>query len=66
MQRVLIGILSLFAILTLATIAIGRPAPEPTLQEKLIGTWRLVSAKYGGQEVKFPEGSTSLALEKAE
>ena len=27
---------------------------------KLIGTWKLVSAKYGGQEFKLPEGATQL------
>jgi hypothetical protein len=27
---------------------------------KLVGTWKLVSAKYGGQEFKFPEGHTML------
>ena len=27
---------------------------------KLVGTWKLVSAKYGGKEVKFPEGSTRI------
>src|SRR4029450_9835124 len=29
-------------------------------QNKLIGTWKQVSAKYGGQEYKFPEGTTTL------
>jgi hypothetical protein len=28
--------------------------------DKLVGTWKLVSAKYGGQERKFPEGSTTI------
>src|SRR5262249_50778379 len=27
---------------------------------KLIGTWKLVSAKYGGREFKFPEGTTMV------
>jgi len=27
---------------------------------KLLGTWKMVSAKYGGQEFKFPEGTTTL------
>jgi hypothetical protein len=27
---------------------------------KLVGTWKLISGKYGGQEVKFPEGSTMV------
>jgi len=27
---------------------------------KLIGTWKLVSAKYGGKEFKFPAGHTMI------
>jgi hypothetical protein len=33
-------------------------ADEP--KHQLIGTWKLVSAKYGGKEYKFPEGSTTI------
>ena len=29
-------------------------------ENKLVGTWKLVSAKYGGQEVQRPEGLTQL------
>jgi hypothetical protein len=29
-------------------------------QLRLVGTWKMVSAKYGGQEVKFPEGMTHM------
>jgi len=29
-------------------------------ENKLIGTWKLVSAKYGGREAKFREGTTTL------
>jgi hypothetical protein len=40
------------------------PAAEPKADaktdNKLVGTWKLVSAKYGGQEFKFPEGSTHI------
>jgi hypothetical protein len=36
------------------------PGPSDKLQYKIIGTWKLVSAKYSGQEVKFPEGNTML------
>ena len=32
---------------------------KPT-ENKLIGTWRTVSAKFGGQEVVRPEGHTTL------
>src|SRR5262245_41350554 len=36
------------------------PKGRTKLQDQLIGTWKLVSAKYGGQEFKFPEGNTTL------
>ena len=29
-------------------------------ENKLVGTWKLVSAKYGGNEFKFPEGQTMV------
>ena len=29
-------------------------------ENKLLGTWKSVSAKFGGQEYKFPEGTTTL------
>lgn len=39
-------------------------ADEPTgaaqNENKLIGTWKMVSGKYGGQEINFPEGTTTL------
>jgi hypothetical protein len=36
-------------------------AEEPKQTEnKLVGTWKLVSAKYSGMEFKFPEGSTMV------
>jgi hypothetical protein len=31
---------------------------EAKTENKLVGTWKLVSAKEGGKEVKLPEGST--------
>ena len=36
------------------------PKPDAKADNKLVGTWTLVSAKYGGQEFKFPEGSTHI------
>ena len=36
-------------------------ADEPKKAEnQLLGTWKLVSAKYGGEDVKFPEGSARI------
>ena len=39
------------------------PAPDPgqdTTAKNLVGTWRLVSAKYGGQESSLTTESTTL------
>src|SRR5262249_45949159 len=62
MNRMTIGLLSLLAGMTLASapLADGQSGHEPTLQEKLVGTWRLVSAKYGGQDATFPAGTVTL------
>jgi hypothetical protein len=35
-------------------------AASPEAGGKLIGTWKFVSGKYGGQEVKFPPGMTMI------
>jgi hypothetical protein len=61
--------LSKFSALCLtATIAIAAttavladdPKAEGKSENKLVGTWKLVSAKYGGMEFKFPEGTTMV------
>jgi hypothetical protein len=54
---------TLIVALVLATAR--TPADEPNKKEakpenKLIGTWKLVSAKYGGKESKLPEEYTML------
>jgi hypothetical protein len=33
---------------------------EAKPENKLVGTWKMVSAKYDGQDVTFPEGTTRL------
>jgi hypothetical protein len=42
----------------------GSAGDEPKVNapqaNKLVGTWKLVSAKYGGEEFKFPEGTTHI------
>jgi hypothetical protein len=35
-------------------------AGQDKSENKLIGTWRLVSARYGGQDFQFPAGTTML------
>ena len=51
-------ILSLGAVVWFAAAA--APADEPKPAHPLVGTWKCVSAKYGGEEVKRPEGYTQL------
>src|SRR5262249_688212 len=34
--------------------------PDAKAENKLVGTWKLVSAKYDGKEFKFAEGDTML------
>jgi hypothetical protein len=50
--------------IVLAAEASGLAGDEPArgakLQDKLVGTWKLVSAKYGGQEFHFPEGHVMI------
>lgn len=38
----------------------GEPKGEGKLGEKLIGTWKAVSAKYGGKDVEFPDRERTL------
>lgn len=62
MRRSRIAVFTLFVGLALAATRAGgdesKGKAEP--QNKLVGTWKLVSAKYGGQEFKFPEGTTHI------
>jgi hypothetical protein len=56
----------LLTLVAAAAFTQARSAPdEPKKAEakpenKLVGTWKMVSAKYDGQNVTFPEGSTRL------
>src|SRR5262249_60225768 len=46
--------------MTTAPVRADDPEGGAKTENKLVGTWKLVSAKYGGKEFKFPEGSTML------
>jgi hypothetical protein len=54
----------LAGIIALAITANAARADEPKggakTENKLVGTWKLVSAKYGGNEARFPDGSTTI------
>jgi hypothetical protein len=45
-----------------ATAAVGADNPQGDAkgEQKLVGTWKAVSANYGGKEVKWPEGTTTV------
>ena len=38
----------------------AQDASKAATPHPLVGTWKMVSAKYGGHEVTFPEGITTL------
>jgi hypothetical protein len=49
--------------LVIALVGSTFPAPasaEDATQNKLVGTWKMVSAKYGGQQSTLPKDSTTL------
>jgi len=46
--------------LVLSTTARGEDPKAAAAPHKLVGTWKMVSAKYGGQEFTFPDGMTTL------
>lgn len=43
-----------------ACSAADEPKDQGAAANELVGTWKLVSAKYGGREAQFPEGTTML------
>ena len=46
----------------IAGLAVAAPAgaDDPKGGHKLVGTWKVASAKYGGKEVRWPEGTTTV------
>jgi hypothetical protein len=54
----------LAVIIALAVTAAAVRADDPKGDEKgeqqLVGTWKVVSAKYGGKELRLPEGTTTV------
>jgi hypothetical protein len=55
--------LALIAAIVIASRHSAADEPKKTEakpQNPLVGTWKLVSAKYGGKEVSFPEGTTRI------
>jgi hypothetical protein len=59
------GLTGLSLICAAAFLMAVRAADEPVKDKAksgnmLVGTWKLVTGKYGGQEAGFPEGTTML------
>src|SRR5262245_40749948 len=53
------------ALLVPLLVSSSRSMPDATKaqvkpENKLLGTWKLISGKYDGQEFSFPEGTTML------
>ena len=47
-------------VITAVTARSAEPKADANSENKLVGTWKLVSAKYGGEEFKFEEGVTTV------
>lgn len=62
MKRLMVALGLLVGVLFLTTArSIADEAAKPSdLQSRLIGTWKLTSAKYGGEVFEFPAGSTMV------
>jgi hypothetical protein len=63
MRQIAIGVLALAV--AVPFMSVRSPADEPGKAEakpenKLVGTWKLVSGKQGGQDIQLPEGLTML------
>src|SRR5262245_57751047 len=49
------------AVAMLLVLSLTDPAAgEPKQENKLLGTWKLISGKYGEEQVEIPEGITQL------
>ncbi len=54
-------LMTIMALTVAATTAqSGEAKADAKSENKLVGTWKLVSAKYGGEEFKFDEGLTTV------
>ena len=60
-MTIAIRYLAAFIVVTLTATVIWADDPkEGSTLNKLVGTWKAVSAKYGGEEVKREEGVTHI------
>ncbi len=62
-MRTLLALPILFALTGLApanALAADEAKDKAAPGKNLVGTWKLLTAKYGGNEYKYPEGTTML------
>ncbi len=59
MKTVVVRCLAFFLVLASATARADEPK-DVAAGRKLVGTWKIVSAKYGGNEYTFPAGATTI------
>jgi hypothetical protein len=61
MRQIVVAVLLLsVTFVVAATRTAADEQGDAKKQNKLVGTWKLTSAKYGGEEFKFPEGTTTI------
>lgn len=60
MAKILSRCLGVMFVVVAAVVTVTADEPRAKTENKLIGTWKAVYAKYDGQEVNRPEGFTQL------
>lgn len=53
-------LVAVVGLLLIPAVRADEPKGKEKAPDNLVGTWKLVSAKYGGKEIKFAEGSTTI------
>jgi hypothetical protein len=62
MQRFATLSLALFTALALAPFATADDEPKKLDKDRLVGTWKLTTAEYRGQDFPFPEAFTTMKI----
>jgi hypothetical protein len=57
---VLVSLVAVTAFTSGRSTAAGPKKAEAGVENRLVGTWKMVKAKYGGKETKIPEGTTEF------
>jgi len=59
-HNLIILLIATIALTSALSVADDPQKAEAKPENKLVGSWKLVSARYGGQEVTFPAGTTRI------